>query len=229
MNALIILARYNSQRLYGKALKPLNRTTLLGTVFSALDKQPQFIVLATSNSEEDDLLVEEAEKAGIAVFRGHLNNVAKRVADCINKFGITNFARLNGDSPFVPIELLNNAFDLIDAQDLDLVTNIYPRSFPYGMSLEVIKSKTFLQNIDFFSEKEQEHITSFFYKNIHLFKFKNIESGFRDLTNIILTVDDEKGYALIKSMFERDAEIQRKSIQQIVSLYHNVSRDIIRQ
>jgi spore coat polysaccharide biosynthesis protein SpsF (cytidylyltransferase family) len=46
------------------------------------------------------------------------------------------------------------------------LTNVFPRSFPIGMSVEIINSKFFLKKKIFIKDKiSKEHITTYFYKN----------------------------------------------------------------
>src|SRR5687767_5176706 len=140
-NAAIVLARLDSSRLPNKALHKINGKPLIEYCIAPLLDNPMFIpILATSDRHIDDPLESIARKNGIKVFRGSLENIAQRVEECIKYYNISAFARINGDSPFVRKELLEDGFSLMERDHLDLVTNLVPRSFPYGISLEIIRS-----------------------------------------------------------------------------------------
>lgn len=217
---IIIFSRFSSSRLPGKALKNLGNSTLLGVLIQKIQREPNFrIILATSNDSSDDILAKTAKDFGVECFRGSLINIAERTISCIKAFSIKNFARVNGDSPFIQTELLNEAFNILEHQKLDFVTNLYPRSFPYGVAVEVFDADFFCSHAAHFEAPYTEHITSFFYSNIVKFKFHNIFSGLTFDENTILTVDDFQTYRIVKRMFEINPAIQDMSIKEIISIY----------
>ncbi len=56
------------------------------------------------------------------------------------------------------------------------MTNIFPRTFPSGQSVEIIKTETLGKNLKFFSKLDKEHVTRYFYKNYSKFKIKNFRN-----------------------------------------------------
>ena len=90
------------------------------------------------------------------------------------------FFRVCGDSPLLPSFLLDNAVKIFQDDELDIVTNVFPRSFPTGMTIELIRTKIFLEKEKIISDLvDREHITRYFYNNsknlrIHNFKCKKI-------------------------------------------------------
>ncbi|MEM9859133.1 MAG: hypothetical protein AAF843_17370 [Bacteroidota bacterium] len=190
--AAIVLARMNSKRFPGKALHNIEGRCLLEWCVFNLKKQSNYdIVLATSSESSDEPLSKLAEELQINCFRGHLHDVYLRVIECIDYFQIKSFARINGDSPFPSSELINQAFDLLESENLDFVTNLAPRSFPYGVAVEVFDAQMFKVNYqNLSSDAHHEHITSYFYENLNSFKYKNISSGIENLEDIRLVVDE---------------------------------------
>ena len=55
----------------------------------------------------------------------------------------------------------------------DLVTNVFPRTFPQGQSVEIIKTLIIEKNIKKFNKLDKEHVTKFFYDNSEKFYIKN--------------------------------------------------------
>ena len=70
----------------------------------------------------------------------------------------------------------------------DLITNIFPKSFPHGQSVEVVKTSVLENNIKKMNKFELEHVTQFFYKNYGEFLIKNFIST-RKNVSIKLAVD----------------------------------------
>ncbi len=65
------------------------------------------IVVATSNSDADDVVAELAEHAGVLVYRGDESDVLRRFVDCCVNFSFTGYVvRVCGDNPFLQAGLL---------------------------------------------------------------------------------------------------------------------------
>ncbi|QCO19886.1 hypothetical protein D3869_32075 (plasmid) [Azospirillum brasilense] len=62
---------------------------------------------------------------------------------------------------------------LYRSADADLVSNVFPRSFPPGQSVEVIRTDTFLTALDDMSNDVREHVTLHFYRNASRFRIRN--------------------------------------------------------
>jgi spore coat polysaccharide biosynthesis protein SpsF (cytidylyltransferase family) len=58
-------------------------------------------------------------------------------------------------------------------KSFDLITNVFPRTFPSGQSVEIIRAKILDMNIKLMTNEEKEHITKYFYRNSSNFKIKN--------------------------------------------------------
>jgi spore coat polysaccharide biosynthesis protein SpsF len=200
----IIQARLDSNRLPGKALKTTeNGQALVGYVIERAKRVQGLssIVLATSERDIDTPLCGYATQQGIEYFRGSLNNVAHRMLTCALNWKSDYFIRLNGDSPFLDIQLLNKGVDACADGRVDMVTNLIGRTFPYGISVEVIHTGTF-QRIysDFTSAEYQEHITQYFYHNIDQFIVHQLTSPDLDLRKARLVVDTMEDWEIFEQM-----------------------------
>ena len=70
------------------------------------------------------------------------------------------------------------------------MTNVYPRTFPKGQSVEMLRSDTFAAiPADLLSEEEQEHVTKYYYNHPDRFRMLNIESGDPRLGQMSYVVD----------------------------------------
>jgi len=176
VSMVIIQARMSSTRLPGKVLELINGQPILGILAercaSAVGEEQ--VIIATSAENSDKPIVEFANSRGLQYCCGSLDNVYERFTKTIMEFKLDNFVRVCADSPFLDPELISTAILKFNEYDVDLVTNIFPRSYPKGQSVEVIRAKTFLNRsfclLDGFSS---EHVTQTFYQNSHRFDILN--------------------------------------------------------
>lgn len=217
MNAAIILARMDSSRFPSKATSLLGDKRLIEWSIDAILTNTSLTpILATTNRDVDQPLQEVAIEKGIHCFRGDLNNVAKRVAHCIKHFKIDYFARINGDSPFIMTDLLQESFELLEHKEVDFVTNLVPRSFPYGLSIEVFKSSFFLEYYQKFdSPALQEHMTSYFYKNIEQFNVHKITYPDGNQHDVRLVVDTPEDKVQVEQIL---AQLPKQNVYQLDNL-----------
>ena len=100
------------------------------------------IVVATSDNRTDDPIAEYCRENNTVCFRGPLQNAAKRFYMALEEYNLDVFVRVCGDSPMLDQKLIDQGVKLFNGEH-DLVTNIFPRTFPSGQSVEVVNTKTF--------------------------------------------------------------------------------------
>ena len=192
---VIALARMSSRRLPGKALLPLGDRPLLAWVLDRLRRVavPGPVILATSGTAEDDPLAAVAEREGVAVHRGALDDVAGRFLGAMSVFGLERAVRVSADSPFIDPGLIDRMIGLARQRpglDADLVTNVAPRSFPPGCSVEIIRRTALARAIAEMTEaSDREHVTSYLYRHPDRFRIVNHATGDDRYRGVALTVD----------------------------------------
>ena len=143
----IIQSRMSSERYPGKMLAPFLGKPVLNHIVerirSAKINLP--IILATSKEVTDDPLALYAKHLGLEVVRGDLNDVVGRFYLTLSKYKCDAFFRVCGDSPLLYSSLFDTAASLFEKANFDLITNVFPRTFPPGMSIELIKTKIFIE------------------------------------------------------------------------------------
>ena len=112
------------------------------------------------------------------------------------------FVRISGDSPFMDPKIIDRAIDIHRKKPnkYDLITNTFPRTFPKGRSLEIIKTKSLKKVLPFFNKDEKEHVTKFFYKNKKNFKIKNFTTNKKNPGN--LAIDTKKDLEKLRYRFK---------------------------
>ena len=190
----IIQARTNSKRFPKKVLHLIKGRPLIQHVIERVKKSKRVtdIIVATSKNKSDDNLVSFLKKNKTKHFRGSLVNVASRFLRIAQKKNKKYFIRISGDSPLICPKIINRAIKLHKKNPkYDLITNIFPRSFPHGQSVEIIKTSILENNIKKMNKFELEHVTQFFYRNCLEFLIKNfLSTGKND--SIKLAVDTRR-------------------------------------
>ena len=199
----IIQARMSSQRLRGKMLLKLYGESLISRVIRQVSysKQINEIIIATSINKSDDPIANFCKKNKIKYFRGNLKNVASRFFKIIKKYKPKAFVRISGDSPLIDPLLIDKLVKKFKKKKYDIVTNICPRSFPKGQSVEVIKSSIYSKFYKKFKKSHTEHVTNFFYENKKEFNIFS-EIAKKNLSKIRLCIDTQKDFKKIKNFLE---------------------------
>ncbi|MEE9149603.1 MAG: NTP transferase domain-containing protein [Candidatus Tectomicrobia bacterium] len=198
-----VQARMLSRRFPGKVLAPFQGKPLIQHVLIALERAlPSVqIVVATSDHDSDDPLAAYLSAMDVAVFRGPLDNVFERFRMCVSEYPCEWILRVSADSPLLDGRVLRAVVERANDWDGNLISTIFPRTFPRGQNTELIRVDIFLTIGDEeLSEDDREHVTPIYYRHPHRFQILNVESGnpkFADLSLAVDTVEDlqrlEKG------------------------------------
>jgi spore coat polysaccharide biosynthesis protein SpsF len=192
--AAVVVARTDSARFPGKVLADVGGISLVEFIFSRLTRVRSLggIVLSTTARPCDDRLAEYFASAGGAVFRcppGQLDDVASRFVAAADSVGAEYALRVNGDSPFPSAELILEGTAMITEQT-DLVTNLLPRTYPYGISVEWIRVDSLRTALFQLDAHHLEHFTQFFYEQSDRFNICSLPPLDPPLANLQLTVDE---------------------------------------
>ena len=99
----------SSSRFPGKVLLPLDGVPMIVYMVRRVRKARLLddVVVLTSTDASDDALATALIEAGIAVFRGHLENVLLRYADATQDFDPKEIVRLTGDCPLIDPDVID--------------------------------------------------------------------------------------------------------------------------
>lgn len=194
---IFVQARMSSSRYPGKVLAPLQGKPLIKHIVERAEqvKKKNKVVVLTSTDCSDDPLVAYLESIGTLYFRGSLENVFERFQNCAGQYPSQYFVRLCADSPFIDPALIDSLLDYVQASEYDLISNACGRKFPKGQSVEIIKTKLFLNvNSITLSEHEQEHVMPYFYshKNDYRSLFFDLTKSLGHINMCVDTLEDLK-------------------------------------
>lgn len=204
MTGIIIQARCGSSRLPSKVLLEVCGQTVLEHLLDRVSKvrNADKVIVATSTEGRDNPIEEIARRKKVEVFRGSENDVLDRFYQAANQFNLKTIVRLTADCPLADPEVLDEIITrfLNSNPRLDyLVTGL---KFPEGINAEVFTRsalETAWQEARLASERE--HVTSFIWNRKERFRQSVFEPS-RDLSNYRFTLDEEKDWQVIKSIFE---------------------------
>ncbi len=202
----IIQARMGSTRLPGKVLKPILGQSMLSLLVSRVVKAKQVdrIVVATSVSPKDDLIVDEVGKIpNLICFRGSEEDVLARYYEAAIFSQADIILRVTADNPFFHAPTADKLINLVQ-QEADYATNNFERrTFPYGIDLEAFTS-TALSKAYFEAKTpfQREHVTPYIRDNQDMFVIRSLQWK-DDCSSLRLTVDTPDDYERAKVIFER--------------------------
>ena len=222
----IIEARTSSTRLPGKVLLKIKKKTVLEYLINQLKKVNKIdqIIVATTLNKEDDQIIGIAKKLKVNFYRGDEDNVLQRVIKAAKSFRANIIVRITSDCPLVDLELIDQFIEIYLKNDFDIVTNAHHRSYPDGMDIEVIKSKSLIKSYKYAINKYlREHTTLSIYKHKNLFKICNIIAPHSQFfPELGLTLDEYKDFVLIKKIISYiiDKKKITYSCKEIIDLLH---------
>lgn len=187
----IVQARMSSQRLPNKVLLEAAGKPLLQYSLERLEHCDYLdnIVVATSIDDSDTPIADYCRQNSVACYRGPLSNVAGRFKEVLNLYQFDVFVRVNGDSPLLDQRIIEKGIDIFLNGDYDLVTNIFPRSYPKGQSTEILRVFTYRKACDRMrAEDDLEHLTRYYYNHPEEFRIQNFALT-ENLSHIQLSVD----------------------------------------
>ena len=223
---ITILSRYSSKRLKGKALLKINGKELLSHIIDKINYDIPNIetIITTSVDKSDDIIVDYCKRNNYKYFRGSLDNVAKRILDCSNEYNWDYTIRINGDNLFVDTSSIKNMISLINGNEFDFITNVPGRTFPFGMSIEIIKTNFLKTIINEFNQSDKEHVTSWLYNNEGIgsrYIFTN--KYYPKLSGVKLSIDSEEDICLAKKIFSFFPNKKYVEIQDLNFLFDNLN------
>ena len=100
------------------------------------------------------------------MFRGSLDDVAKRAFDASKYYNYSSFLRVCADRPFLDPSIYDEMLKIHNENNYDITTNIFPRTVPPGLTGEIINVNAFERLIRSTKDaKDREHVTRYFYHN----------------------------------------------------------------
>ena len=204
----LVQARVGSTRLPGKILKEICGKTILYHEIDRLKKCKEIdeIVVATTDKEDDDKIVNEAKKLSVKYFRGSENDVLSRFYYAAKENNADIVVRVTSDCPCIDYEILDKMLiyfkDKYKEKQVDYLSNTIKRTYPRGYDIEIFTFSALEKSyINAKKEYEREHVTPYIYDKTNNFlklPFENKD----DYSEYRVTLDTIEDFIVIKNIFE---------------------------
>ena len=191
----IVLARMNCNRCPGKNMSKVCGIPVIEIVLRRLSQATKIsnIVLATSLSEDDDILEQYVKKIGFDVFRGSEHDVIERLLECCDIYSNDHyFLRCCADNVFIDKDEIDKVVSVGIEGNWDYVgfkNDVYPdRISDFAgefYKIGALKKVSKMTN----DKSDREHVFPFFEKHPEIFKTTRILTSKELHTPVKLDLD----------------------------------------
>jgi spore coat polysaccharide biosynthesis protein SpsF len=133
---------------------------------------------------------------------------------------LSAFVRISADSPFIDPATVDMVAGRYAAGDVDLSTNVHPRSFPIGESAEAISTEALgLVLASSRDPADREHVTRYIYLHPDRFRIGNVSAAAGRYAGVSLSVDTAAEFAKASWIAGRLGDgLETASLDQLVEL-----------
>ena len=199
----ILQARMTSSRLPGKVLAPILEVPMIGRQIERLRRAALLdgLVVATSTSHSDDVLVSYLSELDVPVVRGPLDDVLGRFALVSEEYSPDVVVRLTADCPLASPTLIDRVIGTFAASNLDYASNRLTSTYPDGLDVEVVRASVLTwAAANLTDPPEREHVTLGIYRRPELFALGNVGCD-EDLSQLRWTVDTSDDLAFVRAVY----------------------------
>lgn len=194
----IMQARTGSERLPGKVMLKLCDKSVLEHDIERLklSKEIDEIIVATTTSDKDDIIEEEALKCSVKCFRGSEDDVLARYYYAAKEAEGDIIVRITSDCPLIDPKITDKAIRFYKENEYPYVTI---SGFPRGLDTEVF-SFEFLEEAfnNAFETWQREHVTPYMYEEG---KTVGRLCSEKDCSKYRWTLDTKEDYMLISKIY----------------------------
>jgi glutamate-1-semialdehyde 2,1-aminomutase len=211
-----------SSRLPGKVMKKISGKPCITFLLNRLTKAKKLddIIVATSINIENKQLIKHVVDSGFKVYVGSEHDVLERFFLASQNYKSFNIIRITGDCPLVDPRLLDKMIEKFEINDYDYLSNIFPRSYPKGLDIEIFTYDSLKKaHKESSKDYEREHVTPYM-RESGKFKVGNYEN-FVNNSNYRLTVDWPEDFQLISDIFNHFKPDIYFSWEEVITLAHN--------
>jgi spore coat polysaccharide biosynthesis protein SpsF len=201
----IIQARMGSTRLPGKVLKDICGETMLARVVRRVQRARTLsqVIVATTISPADDLLVAECKRLEVTVFRGAEQDVLDRYYWAAQANLAEAVVRITSDCPLIDPGVVDQVVYAFLSAEPDYASNTLERTYPRGLDIEVMAAasleRAWREAREFY---QRVHVTPYFYENPNLFCLLSVKAE-SDYSGYRLTVDTPEDLVFVQKVYAR--------------------------
>jgi spore coat polysaccharide biosynthesis protein SpsF len=201
---VIVQARMGSTRLPGKVLMDLCGRPMLERQIERLRRAttPDAIVIATTTGRGDAPIVALATALGVPVYRGPEDDVLARYAGAAEAHRADVVVRVTADCPLIdPVVLDRCVRRLLDAPELDYVSNALPRTYPRGLDVEALtRAALDAAHREASEGADREHVTRYVWRRPQRFRIAGVTDD-ADHSHLRWTVDAPEDLEVVRAVY----------------------------
>ena len=167
-----------SSRFPGKMMADIAGKPTLDRVIQRLKQSKTLdgIVLATTSSDEDDVLEILAAQLEVPCYRGGSEeDVLERVVDAQKYMNSDVVVEICGDCPLLDPDILDQAVEIYKSNDVDLVSTSVVQSYPQGTEVQVFARSSLEEVMRSTGDPaHREHVSLYFYENSENYNIINM-------------------------------------------------------
>ncbi len=197
-----MIGRLKSTRLPKKLLIKIKGRPILAYMFDRIKqcRRVDEIILCTSTNPQDDPLEDLANTENISIFRGHEDDVLKRLYDASDTFGLDYILSITCDCPFVDPVYADKMVDAFESTDADL---IFALDLPHGAYSWGIKPSALKKTLEI-KDTDETEVWGRYFTDTDLFNvhYMSIENAFHRQPELRMTLDYPEDLEFFKAVFE---------------------------
>jgi spore coat polysaccharide biosynthesis protein SpsF len=202
----ILQARSTSSRLPGKVLLPLAGAPMILRQIERVARSRRIdrLVVATSVDASDDTLARVVAEAGVAVYRGPLDDVQARFIGALDAFGpAEHVVRLTADCPLADWTVIDQVIDQVVREGADYGSNTPPhRTYPKGLDAEAMTAAALrAAAARAESPEEREHVTWDLHRRPDRYRQTYLSQAAEE-GDVRWTVDYRDDYAFVVAVYD---------------------------
>ncbi|MBO2452186.1 glycosyltransferase family protein [Actinomadura barringtoniae] len=206
----IIQARMGSSRLPGKVLRPLAGRSVLGWVIRAAQESRVLdgLVVATTELDEDDVVVEECRRLGVAWHRGPVDDVLTRFTGALEaRPSAEAVMRFTADCPLLDPAVVRTAATTFRAvPGLHYLSTGIPHTLPRGLDVEIITVQALRRIDEVAIGHHRTHVTSYAYTHPRSFSLMGLTFA-PSTAHLRVTLDTKEDWDLIEAVVNKFGDV----------------------
>lgn len=159
------------------------------------------IVIATTDQQQDQPVVQLARRLGLDLYRGSESDVLDRVYQAARQVGARHILRVTPDCPLLDPAVVAEVLRLYQSGRYDYVSNTLGRRYPDGLDAELFSFEALEAA---WKEgrlpSEREHVTAYLLKHPERFRLGQVEAQ-ADYAHLKWSVDTEEDLAFVRKVY----------------------------
>jgi spore coat polysaccharide biosynthesis protein SpsF len=163
------------------------------------------VVILTTTLDEDDAIATEAERLGVRVHRGPVNDVLKRFHEAASKFAPSVLVRATADNPLIDIGTTDRIVRAIRASRLEYCMEL---DLPVGAATEAITAAALDRaEREARSPRHREHVTLYVKENPDRFRVAFLDPpDHLRRPDLRITVDTPEDFLFVEGIISQIPE-----------------------